>query len=308
MPSKNNDKGRKILRIIILTVVVVVAFVVSVANNIVGMKQAINKESDSTGMVGFTARDNGKASLNNKKNNNTNKETKVDDKGKVIEKDILINAVPIISLNNNKWDRINARLSGFEIDENGNAVFDEGYTLYCNGKYVNYAVFNSNYEKEIIGHLKVGAEFETIEETLGEPSFRSESYLGYKTKEVYVFFYNDEISIYPNNNVSNESLELLFKDYIENTYEKDKTYLVIDIRNNYPDFNIESSNNGDVIWKSTTRQVVAKLSSDGNLDVELYNGYKVANSATQKYIDEKVYALNEKDLVEIMENERMSDR
>ena len=34
----------------------------------------------------------------------------------------------------------------FELDENGNAVFKEGYILYCNGKFVNYVIFDNTYQ------------------------------------------------------------------------------------------------------------------------------------------------------------------
>ena len=289
------------LKVIILIFVGIVAFSVSVITNIIGMSQALNKNSDSSGIVGFSFRKSKSTSLG------IDKETKVDDEGKIPETDILVNCLPIIQLNNNKWDRLDAQFSGFQLDENGNAVFKEGYTLYCNGKHVNYVIFNNTYKGEVIGHLKVGTDFKTIEKTLGTPTFKAKEYLGYKTKQVYAFFYENEISIYPKNANSNKSLEDLFERYLNKTYTKDRTHFLVDIREDYEDFTIEMNDeNNTVIITSVERQVIAKLDSLGNIEVEFYNGYEVANEKTKEYIDKKLYSTNEEDLVEIMENERIA--
>lgn len=305
MANSNNKKlkNQNQIRIIILVAVGIIAFVVSVGMNISGMRSAINKEPDSSGMAGFSVRTKKSESLG------TVKETKVDEKGNILEEDILVNAVPIIKLNNNGWDRVKANFSGFQLDENGTAIFEEGYKLYCNGKYVNYVLFDNTYEREVLGHFKVGDDFKSIEEKLGTPTFRSKDCLGYKTKEVYVFFYKDEIVVYSNKKISNKDLENLFKSYLNKTYEKGRTYFLVEIRNNYPDFTIEMDEENDVVTiTSTLRQIVAKLDSHENIEVELYNGYEVATEETQKLIDEKRYLTNEEDLVEIVEDERVSGK
>lgn len=302
MPKISNKNNRNRLRIIVLTFIGIVAFVVSVFMNIVGMSNAINHAPDSSGMAGISVR---------KKNTSLAKkeEKKVDKDGKIIEEDILVNALPIISLNNNNWDRMQAKLSGFQLDESGNAVFEEGYTLYCNQKYVNCIVFNNTFEKEVVGHLKVGTDFKTIEDNLGVPTFRKKDSLGYKTKEVYVFFYENEIAVYPNRNISNNSLEELINSYEQKSYEKGRTYFLVDIRNNYNDFVITQDTETDtIIITSTTRQMIAKLDGIGNIEVELYNGYNVATYTTNDYIEKNIYTKNDKDLVEIVENERVSGR
>lgn len=295
------NKNKQLLRVIILTVVGSVAFVVSVFMNVVGMRDAINKEPDVSGMAAFSTR-----TLEDK-SVSTNS-TKVDDVGKVVEEDILVNALPIINLNNNKWDRLEAKFSNFTLDENGNAVFDkEGYTLFCNGTYVNYAVFNKNFEKDVIGHVKVGENFDSIETKLGEPTFKRDEYIAYKTREVYVFFYSDEIVVYPNRRISNKKLEELFRDYTERRYFDGRTRFLVEIRERFPDIIITQDEEKDIIYlKSLTRQFVAKLDELGNIEVELYIGYKIATDSVQEYVDKNVYTTNEEDLVEIAENERVS--
>lgn len=295
----NNEK----MRIIILVFVGVIAFVVSVGMNIIGMKNAIEKKPDSSGMAGFSVRTKKSESLG------TNIETKVNDEGKVIEDDILVNAVPIIKLNNNNWDRVKANFSGFKLDEDGNAEFDEGYKLFCNGTYVNYVVFDNIYQGEVLGHLKVGTDFKTIENKLGTPTFKTKEYLGYKTREVYVFFYKDEIAVYSNKKQSNKNLENFLKSYLEKTYQKGRTRFLVDIRNDYKDFIIEIDEATNIVTiTSLVRQIVARLDSLGNMEVELYNGYDIALEDTQSLVDEKRYFLNDDDLVEVVESERRSSK
>lgn len=300
--KKRNEKTR----IIVLTIIGVVAFLVSVIMNVIGMRNAINKAPDSSGMEGFSVRTIETEDLNTKKENT--KTEKKDENGTYKENDFLVNALPIVSLNNNNWDRVKAKLNGFELDGDGNAFFKEGYTLYCNGKYVNYIVFHNIFEKEVVGHLKVGEDLKEVEKTLGTPTFqdKGKTYLGYKSRENYVFFYKNEIVVYPNRNFSNRTLEELFQSYFEKSYEKGRTYFLVDIRNNYEDFTIDLEEETDTITiTSITRQVIAKLDGLGNIEVTFYNGYKLANDMTKEYIKDKIFIQKEEDLVEITESERV---
>ena len=129
MPAKRSKNQKNIIRIVILAVVGIVAFVVSTYMNIVGMRNVLQKGSNFSGMATFSVRET--SNLGGKT------ETKVDSfTGRVVEEDIIVNAIPVIQLINNKWDRIEGRFSGFELDSYGNATFKEGYTMYCNGMYV----------------------------------------------------------------------------------------------------------------------------------------------------------------------------
>jgi len=300
MPAKRSKENKNIIRIIILAVVGIVAFVVSTYINIVGLKSTLQKAPDSSGIAIFSVRE------TNILGGKT--ETKVDgNTGKVVEEDILVNAVPVIQLINSKWDRMEARFSGYEIDSYGNAVFNDGYTMYCNGMYVYNIVFNTNYQKEILGHIKIGTDFDTIEAKLGTPTFRRDDCIGYKTREVYIFFYDDEISIYPNREFSNVALEKKIGYYADAISEEGRTRFLLDIKNEYNDFTVEASQDEDVmILKSITRQIVLKLDSLDGIEVELYNGYSVASDKTKEYIEETIYEQKEEDLIDVFEIERKS--
>ena len=233
MPTKRTKEQRKIIRIIILAIVGIVAFIVSVYINITGMRSVLLKEPDSSGLATFSVRDTTSGA-------GGKVETKINrDTGEVVVEDILVNAVPVIQLINSNWDRISARFSDYEIDSYGNISFKDGYTMYCNGMDVYNVVFTKDFDKEILGHMKVGTDFDTIESALGAPTFRRENCIGYKTREVYIFFYDDEISIYPNKKYSNVSLEKKIKLYTDAITEETRTEFLMNIKKNYSDFTIE---------------------------------------------------------------------
>lgn len=296
MPVKNKE-DLKLIFMIFIGITLIILFL------IINIFVVINNKTGSSKLVGFSVSNSTSNSQRNEK------ERKVDNNVEIPEIDILVNALPIIKLNNNNWDRLKSQFLGYEIDENGNLIFPDGYILYCNGLLVNNVIFDNTYTGEIIGNVKVGEDFKTIEKKLGTPTFKSESYIGYKTKEDYVFFYDNEVSVYSNRSISNKDIEELFESYLNKTYGKERTYLLVDIRNNYPDFKIEIDETTDVVTiTSVLRQVVGRLDSLGNIELEFYNGYKIANESTKNYIKEKLYLTNDKDLVEIIENERVSGR
>ena len=279
MSSNIYNKNRNRIRTIVLVIIGVVAFVVSITMNIIGMSNALNKERDLSGMAGFSTRKNDSSSLS-----------------------ILINALPLVNLNKNLWDRVKAGFAGFEVNEAGNAIFDDGYIMYCNGKYVNSIVFDLTYEKEVMGHIRVGTDLKTIEKKLGTPTFKTKYYLGYKTREVYVFFHKDEIAVYSNRKMSNENLEELLASYTNNIDNISRSRFLANLRKDYEDFIIELDEEKDEVTAvSLARKVVIKLDSLGTIETEVYNGYDKVDDNN----DNILYKTNKEDLIEIVENERI---
>ncbi len=298
MSSNIYNKNRNRIRTIVLVIIGVVAFVVSITMNIIGMRNALNKERDLSGMAGFSTRKNDSSSLSNS-NNKASKDKKNEE---IEEKDILINALPLVNLNNNLWDRVKAGFAGFEVNEAGNAIFDDGYIMYCNGKYVNSIVFDLTYEKEVMGHIRVGTDLKTIEKKLGTPTFKTKYYLGYKTREVYVFFHKDEIAVYSNRKMSNENLEELLASYTNNIDNISRSRFLANLRKDYEDFIIELDEEKDEVTAvSLARKVVIKLDSLGTIETEVYNGYDKVDDNN----DNILYKTNKEDLIEIVENERI---
>ncbi len=299
MPNINNKyKPQERNKLVLLVLGGIFAFIIAILMNVIGFKQTLNNnDTDKSGFIEFVF-----PSIS------TKEETKIDNNKTsdvIEEKKLILNSMILIKLNNSNWDRIAANLKGFTLDEAGNAYFEDGTTLYCNGKNVDYITFNSNYSEEIIEHVKLGDSFETIKSKLGTPTFNSENSLGYKTQAVYIFFYDNEVCVYPNKKYSNGNLETLILDYYNKTYNGNRTNFVVEVLNSYNDFESEMDGE-DVVLNSVLRQISIRLNKDGNIAVTIYNGYNINTEKMKNYVDDNIFEKSNDDSIELKENERIS--
>jgi hypothetical protein len=298
-PIRNSEKEvkKKKLTIVIVIVVVILVFLISILINVIGIAQTFNPNvTDKSGLtIGFSV---SSSSTKNEQEDNTQAIQKIE------EKSILTNSIVLINLKNNNWNRINAGFKNFEIDEDGNCIFEDGYTLYCNKTNVQYVIFNENYTSDIIGNIKVGTPFENIKSALGTPTFEEDNMIGYKTGELYIFFYEDEneVVVYPNGNVANGNFETLIFQYYDGLYSGNRTNFVVELKNNYIDFTAEMDEN-DVILTSVKRQIQLRLPEDGSMQITIYNGYNKQDLMASHLSDENIIQEND-DLVKLEEAER----
>lgn len=77
--------------------------------------------------------------------------------------------------------------------------FEEGIEVKTIERKVFNLIFTENYTQNVINEIKVGQAFDTIIDILGEPTFgtKEDGLIGYLGKEIYIFFSENEISIYP---------------------------------------------------------------------------------------------------------------
>ncbi len=149
--------------------------------------------------------------------------------------------------------------NGYEI------YFDEGIKVReISGKIFNIVIDN-RYNQNVINDIFPGMDFDTIENILGNPAFEDvdNNIIGYKTKNFYIFFHDNEISIYRNadeetekfyeilDKFINEELKLtefmneltyIWPDYSDYEYDSDFVYISyplkgIEIKINYDDIN-----------------------------------------------------------------------
>ena len=103
----------------------------------------------------------------------------------------------------------------------------ENYTSYQNGKIrlskyeysnrVRNIIFSSEYQNSIMSGISKNDTLKNILEKYPNPAFGSlkEGYLGYRTKDVYIFFHKDEVSVYGYSYKENTKIETYIKDYFE---------------------------------------------------------------------------------------------
>ena len=159
-----------------------------------------------------------------------------------------------------------------------------------NGR-VRNIVFYNDYPDEIFEGIKVGMAPNIILEKYPQYAFKDNNYVAYRTKDFYVFCYNDEISIYPYSYKDNQVMLNYIEEYLEDKnikkfsenvrkayanydyYEFDEEEknlslhypangIMIDIKNNNP--------NGIVVYNNFyITEKLKKQAAEGKIKIEL---------------------------------------
>lgn len=235
--------------------------------------------------------------------------------------DIETQSRELIDLIENKWitEYVEFGTKETKFDEY-DIYFDEGIEVKTINKKVFNIIFTEKYEKEVVNGIKVNTTFEEIEKTLGTPTFihknyvehkeKDIGYIGYKGKEFYIFFSENEISIY---RIEEANTSTGLADAISsfNTDGELRTF-VSRITDMWPDYDYYVYNEEGVRLEYTLRglKIVFAPSDAGIYVYNNYNGY-IANGITIENIikDIKLLPNNvnlqiEEDLVDQYEKNR----
>ena len=184
----------------------------------------------------------------------------------------------------NSWS---ARAAGIKIKETGENYLDYGtYKVLTNNTFINTIILKPDFPDEVIEEIKVGDSFTNIKNRLGEPTFKSNNFLGYKTDSVYAFFYTDEVAIYPNISFQNLQLEELITKYINGEYSSTGRFSY-DVIHTYLDFNSYVDEQENVNIESPVRGIKITITKNGDLSAQIYNNYDITET-TKKYIREDI--------------------
>ncbi len=186
-------------------------------------------------------------------------------------KEFKINSPELQSLINNNWVTANASLGTPESKfYKYDVYFDEGYEIRTiQGKTFNI-VFNKKYGNDVIEGYKPGDDLEKIKTSLGTP-YENKNMIEYKTKDFYVIFSNEEISIYPNRRNDYTEFEKLVEKYNEKQDINDFIYELTDI---WPDYDIYNNDNNYVELYYTLKGVKISFSSRDSEGIQIYENYK----------------------------------
>ncbi len=155
---------------------------------------------------------------------------------------------------------------------NYNIYFDEGIEVrIIDGKVFNL-IYTPKYEKTIINNLKVSSNMEEIKKTLGEPQFLYSDLIGYKGKNMYVFFCKDQVSIYRYDDYDTNGIAKIIKDKPDNI-ENEKTF-VDEIKKEWKDYDIYDYSTDYVKLQYTLKGMCIKYDSTTKKGVILYNNYQ----------------------------------
>lgn len=223
-------------------------------------------------------------------------------KVETIEMDI--NSEELKSLIKAKWNINNANLGTQESTFNKYRIyFDEGYEIRTiQGKVFNI-VFNKKYKGKVVEDYKVGDSLGNIEATLGT-SYKDDQKIGYKTKDFYVVFSDDEISIYPNYEYDYTEFENLVKEY---NSKKDINDFMDKLTDIWPDYDNYSYDTNYVTISYTLKGVKISFSSKSNDGIQIYENYKGLFKQEKPEYTNLYYKLNESLIMLKEEQRKMQD-
>lgn len=138
------------------------------------------------------------------------------------EKNILINegTLQSLSISGMKYSSITNTLGEKEgIDENGYEIYAGGdikIAKYENDNSVRNIVYSGEYLTEIVSRVEENYSLNKVIEEYGDPAFGSLSdrYVGYRNRDFYIFFYEDEVSVYGYGYGENFKFEKYLREYI----------------------------------------------------------------------------------------------
>jgi len=172
------------------------------------------------------------------------------------------------------------------IFQNYYIYFDEGIEVRkIQGKIFNI-IFTKNYGKPVVNGFTIGEKYDIIIDRMGEPTFQNEdrSIIGYKSKDIYVFFENDQISVYRN------IAETGFDDFFELADKfLDKEYSLLEFMNEltylWPDYE-EYTYSQDMVYLSyPNKGIDIKINYDDTDGIILYNNIGVSQDIVNKYLE-----------------------
>ena len=196
----------------------------------------------------------------------------------------------------------------------GNPEYSYGkYVYYKNGTLKAFVqngtilnmVLLKGYEEEIFSGIKVGTSLEEIANKYPNYAFGgiSKGYLGYRTGEVYVFFYNDEVSIWQYTYREQEKFEMIVIDYFEDGNLENFAQKLANLWQGYASYDYKNEDGMKYLHAEypTIGINIDINGSDARFDI--YSNYYITERIA-KYIADGRMILHEQDAIDNAESNR----
>lgn len=222
---------------------------------------------------------------------------------------VQINSSILSELIKDNWNASNIQFGTKDsIFENYEIYFDEGIEVRKISKKVYNIIFNNKYNSNVVNDIKPGTSINEIVSKIGNPTFGSkeEKIIGYKTKDLYIFFLENEISIYRNEQVDTKEFEGLVEKYANKEIEIKKfmnelTYIWED----YSEYNY-SENFIDLVYP--LKGVKINMNNDSSKNIQIYNNYPNIDGIEKLIKENKITGRLDENLVYIEEISRMAKK
>lgn len=164
--------------------------------------------------------------------------------------------------------------------------FDEGISIRkINGKIYN-VIFTDKYQNQVVNGFTVGEKSDIIIDRMGIPTFESDngSIIGYKSDDIYVFFEDNQISIY--RNIKEDGFDEFFE--LVNEF-LDEKYSLLEFMNEltylWPDYEEYYYTTDKVFLSYPNKGIDIKINYDNTDGIILYNNIGVSQDIVNKYLE-----------------------
>ena len=217
-----------------------------------------------------------------------------------------INTNIIMDLINNSWKKNTVNYGTKDSDFNKYEIyFEEGIEVRNIQNQVYNVVFTKKFAGEVIDGIRPGEDLNNVVKKLGSPTFGSieEGLVGFKSEDIYIFFSQDEISIYRNEKPSIQMFENYLEKYINKDISlKEFTNKLTDI---WPDYEEYTYDESMIYLNYPGKGVVINMNSDNSLGVQIYNNYPISDKITQFINENKITGKLNDNLIFKYENDRL---
>lgn len=198
----------------------------------------------------------------------------------------------------NDWkiNKINLGTKESEFDKY-DIYFDEGIKVKLVNDRIFNIVFTRKYTKDVLPNIKTSMEYEEIVSALGKPTiYNNETNIyGYKSDDIYVFFSDNEISVYPNIDYDNKNILLeIISDYSQNYNQNEIIYKITETLTDYNNYNYSY----DAYLQYTLRGLEININRQGKLKILVYGNYK--GNVSEDLNIEQINDLNKNEISELI--------
>lgn len=221
-----------------------------------------------------------------------------------------INSKEIQSAIQHKWTTSDVNFGTKESDfEDYEVYFDEGVEVRTVSSKIFNIIFNKKYQNNVVSGIKVGTSLEDIQEILGDALWKENNgkLIGYKAKEMYVFFTEDEISVYRTDKQNNTEFNKLVEKYVEDSNFQEFTNQLTTLWPDYDNY-VSTENNYELCY--TLKGIKIQVSNANKDGIHIYANYQDSNNEKLKTMVEtgKVYFDINENLVYLEEISRIAKR
>ena len=159
-------------------------------------------------------------------------------------------------------------------------------------------VFLPEYKEEVFYGIYVGTPLKEVKEKLPDVAFGSieEGFLGYRANEVYVFFYEDEISVYGYSYYEHTDFEEYLGEYLQSKNLSQFVKNITSLWQSYEEFEYDEANKNLHLTYPAIGVTIDIVNNDSK-GIALYSNYYFSDLSKRYIAEEKITLKSKEDAI-----------